>query len=98
MAEALFLVRKHADGGDRVINGVTHVLINKDDAQTAAQIRAAAIAKLNGVFGANTIPADYFNDGPTPEKVSDLTAGPLKDDEDVYFWSVVGDSFFHAAN
>lgn len=86
MAEALYLVTKTVDPGDSTVNGITAVLINKDDAQTDAQIKADAVAQVNVLLkGGQTIndpvPADYFD---TVDKVSDLVAGSLKDNKDAY--------------
>lgn len=86
MAEALYLLTKSpAAGGTQTINGIRTVLINADDAQTDAQIKALAVARLNAHFdpGPAMTPYNgaYFD---TVTKVSDLTAGPLKDNGDLY--------------
>ncbi len=93
MAEALYLLTKEVHTGQSTIQGVTAVLINKDDGQTDAQIRASAVAQLNARFPTgsdeNTFPSTYF-DLVTPLKVSDLSAGPLKDNLDMYVFRPSG--------
>lgn len=86
MAEALFLVSKTPRGGEHVVNGVRTVLINADDGGSTAVICAAASDAANAAvdYSATGIPpfaADYFD---TATNVTDLTAGPLKDDGDAY--------------
>lgn len=86
MAEALYLVSKTPRGGEHVVNGVRTVLINADDAGSTAVICAAASTAANSAvnYSATGIPPfadDYFD---TATKVSDLTAGPLKDAGDAY--------------
>lgn len=86
MAEALYRVSRSAALGKQMINGVSDVLINKDDAQTTAQIKAAAVAKANASVGASAVfPDDYFD---TVDKVSDLAAGTFKDNEDAMVFSM----------
>lgn len=80
MAEALYRVSRSESLGKSFINGVREVLINKDDAQTTAQIKADAVAAANSAFSASALfPADYFD---TVDKVSDLAAGTFKDNKD----------------
>lgn len=89
MAEGLYLVSRAAgDEGNPVINGVVAVVINKDSAQTNAQIIASAVAKCESANDAgntpvasrpNVFPSDYFD---TVTAISDLAAGPLADDTD----------------
>lgn len=87
MAEALYLLYRDFVPGERGVDGVFAVIINKDDAQTDAQIRASAIAQA--VAGGRALPDDYF-DNVTPLKISDLTSGALKDNLDSYVLSVAG--------
>jgi hypothetical protein len=93
MAEALYLVTKDQLGGaESLVNGVSAVLINADDAQTNNQIIASAVAAANSSVGAtgavaSAFHASYFT---TVTKVSDLSAGPLKDNLDAYVFSKGG--------
>lgn len=87
MAEALYLVTKSdSAGGTMTVNGVRACLINNDDGQTDAQIKASAIGRLNSYYDASgpaptPFPDLYFD---TVTKVSDLSSGPLKDNADCY--------------
>ena len=88
MAEALYLVSKSFGAtGTQTVNQVHAVLINADDGQTDGQIAAAAVTRVNAYFdtgaGMTPYPASYFD---TVTKVSDLTAGPLKDAGDAYIF------------
>lgn len=61
MAEALWLLVK-ADVGTankRTVNGITAALINADDAQTEAQVKAACVARL--VAAGHPVGGDYFS-------------------------------------
>jgi hypothetical protein len=81
MAKALFLCTKSLLGGaERLINGVTACVINKDSGQTALQVKTAAAAAATAANG-YTYPATYFD---TVTQIDDLTGGPLKDDADAY--------------
>lgn len=92
MAEALYLLLRDLATGEKRVNGAHAVLINKDDGQTDAQIRASAIAQANAAGFA--LPLTYF-DTVTPLKVSDLTSGSLKDNLDCYVFSVAGSHGIH---
>lgn len=88
MAAGLFLVTRNDQlGGKGLLNGVRAVVVNNDDAETNAQHIAAAVAKCNAAFPKDSAasddpyPADYFD---TVVEISDLVAGPLKDDGDAY--------------
>lgn len=95
MAETLYLVTRSAGAHAAArINGVTAVLINNDSGQTTAQILAAATAQVNaGNLGGVTLegptiyPSSYFD---TVTAVSDLTSGPLKDNNDCYVFGSIG--------
>lgn len=82
MAEAVYLVSRSQALGQGLINGVRNVLINKDDGQTDTQIKtAASVAASSAHESTGLYPADYFD---TVEKISDMAAGPLKDNIDAY--------------
>lgn len=82
MAEALYLVTKDELGGaETFIDGVRAVVINKDDGQTDAQIIADAVSAANSANGTDAFYPAYFT---TVTKISDLSAGPLKDNKDAY--------------
>ena len=84
MAKALWLVTK-ADlntANKRTINSIHAVVMNADDAQTAAQVRAAAALRL--IAAGHDVKSNYFTDAVI---ISDLTAGPLKDNLDAYVFS-----------
>lgn len=80
MVEALFLVTRTSQGVSDDRNRVRQVIINDDDAQTAAQTIATTIAALNAAqpveTGAEPVyPAGYFD---TRVELSDL-AGTTED-------------------
>lgn len=79
MAEALYLVTVAAPEAPQrdILDGIHAVLINKDDAQTDAQIIASAEAKV--IAMGHNIPAGYFD---TVQAIGDLTSGPLPADTD----------------
>lgn len=87
MAEALYLLFRDPTPGELRVDGVHAVLINKDDGQTDAQIRASAVAQAQAAGFA--VAADYF-DNVTPLKVSDLSSGALKDNLDAYVFACNG--------
>ena len=81
MAKALWLLQK-ADintPNKRTVNGIVAMLMNIDDAQTEAQAKAAAVAKL--VAAGHKVKSNYFTSAAI---VTDLTSGPLKDNLDAY--------------
>lgn len=85
MAEAIWLCTKAIDdgtGGQKYVDGISAVLINASDANTAAQTIAAAVAQCQAATHA--LPASYFE---SAIMVQDLTAGPLKDDGDCYIFA-----------
>lgn len=86
MAKALYLVSRSTAVGQRSVDAVNHVLINKDDTSTNAQIIAEAVVKANAAFGLTNgeFDANYFD---TVEKVSDLTTGPLAADTAAYVFT-----------
>ena len=89
MAEALFLVTKSQQGGEKLINGVRAVVVNDDDAESAALHIASAVAACNRAFpkdaaGSDPFPAGYFD---TVVTLSDLTTGPIPDDADAVVFS-----------
>lgn len=88
MAEALYLLFRDPTPGEQRVDGAFAVLINKDDGQTDAQIRASAVAQM--VAAGFQVETDYF-DQVTPLKVSDLSSGALKDNLDAYIFSVSSD-------
>lgn len=86
MAEALFLVERTTQSDNDIRDGIKSVIINNDDADTNAQIIAAAIAAVNAALPADAgaasskLPDGYFD---TVNEVSDLvTAGDLRTDQD----------------
>jgi hypothetical protein len=81
MAEALYLVSKGGSDSpaNTLIDKIVGVVINKDDAQTNPQIIADAIAQCR--VGGHPLRDGYFD---TVDKISDLTAGSLKDNKDIY--------------
>jgi hypothetical protein len=82
MAEALWLVTRTIQPGDNgVRNGVHAVVINNDDGDTAAVTISDTVARLNAQFGADAYPAGYFDSAVI---ISNLTTGPLQDDQDCY--------------
>ena len=88
MAEALYLATKDQLGGaESLVNGVSAVLINADDAQTNPQIIAAAVAAANAAHNTDAFYTSYFT---TVTKVSDMAAGPLKDNHDAYVFDQNG--------
>lgn len=91
LAEALYLVSRSNAAHTPLVNGVRAVLINADDAQTDAQIKAAAGTALSNVATGTDVDSSvresYFD---TVTKVSDLSAGPLKDNLDAYVFTPGG--------
>lgn len=79
MAAALYLVSRSNAAHVPTANGVRAVLINADDESTEAEIKTLAASKLSGVDPAHR--DNYFD---TVVGVSDLVAGPLKDEGDCY--------------
>lgn len=95
MVEGLFYVTRSAAGARGLINGVRAVIVNNDDAETSAQHITAAIAACNAAFpkdgstgATDPFPAGYFD---TVAELSDLAAGPLKDDTDALIFHGHGD-------
>jgi len=81
MAEALFLVTKSAQTtsmANTLVDGIYGVIINKDDAQTSAQIIADAVAQCR--VGGHPLRDNYFD---TTQNL-ELVAGPLKDNKDMF--------------
>lgn len=90
MAEALYLVTKSDADHNATVNGIRAVLINCDDGQTDSQIKAAALnaaASFTGSEVDSSFRDNYFD---TVLKVSDLSAGPLKDNLDAYVFVAGG--------
>ena len=81
MAEALWLMTNTTvkKENQRLINGITGCVINADDGQTTAATSAEAAGRLRSA--GHAVPDDYFDTGVI---ISDLTAGALKDDMDLY--------------
>lgn len=86
MAEALYLCTHTQNPGDGSINGVTALVINKDDGQTTLQIQTDAATQATAAVGGPFTPA-YFD---TVTKISDLSSGVLKDNKDAYVFGPSG--------
>lgn len=90
MAAALYLVSKSDGNHNFTINGVRAVLINADDALSNDAIKAKAVAACTGSYTGPDVNSSfrdsYFD---VVVKVSDLAAGPLKDDGDAYAFGEV---------
>ena len=85
MVAGLFLVERTSQGRSDDRNRVRAVVVHEDDAQTNAQIIAAAIATLNTAqpveSGAEAIyPTGYFD---TVVQIGATPAGPLATDGDL---------------
>lgn len=92
MTQALFLVtRASGDEGAPMIDGVFATVINLVSTANAATVKAAAVAQLNagkgGVLGAAPFPANYFD---TVSTISDLSGGPVKDNNDCAVFGGIG--------
>ena len=84
MAEAIYLITKTEDSGttgQSFINNVCAMVMNSDDGNTDDQIRAQAVTQA--VAAGHPLPSNYFDTGDVT-LISDLVAGPLKDDGDAY--------------
>ena len=79
LAAALYLVTRSNAAHVPQANGVRAMIINADDGSTEAQIKTAAATLVPGVDPAHR--ANYFD---SAVAISDLVAGPLKDDGDAY--------------
>lgn len=79
LAAALYLVTRSNAAHVPQANGVRAMIINADDGGTEAEIKAAAAALVPGVDPSHR--ANYFD---SAVLISDLVAGPLKDDGDAY--------------
>jgi hypothetical protein len=88
MAEALWLVTKTVEPGDTLIDGVTAVVINNDDADSAAQTIIDATAKA--VAQGHPLPTGYFD---AAAVISDLAgASALRTDGDNYVFGTIKSS------
>jgi len=92
LAAALYLVTRSHAAHTPLVNGVRAVIINADDADTDAEIKAAAAdavtANMTGGSVSTSIRDNYFD---TVTEISDLVAGPLKDAGDAYIVAGNGD-------
>lgn len=79
LAAALYLVSRSNAAHVPQANGVRAMIINADDGDTEAEIKTAAASKLSGVDASHR--DAYFD---TVVAISDLVAGPLKDEGDAY--------------
>lgn len=79
MAEAVWLVTKTVEPGDTLVDGITSVVINNDDADTAAQTITDAEALV--VALGHPVPSSYFDSAVI---ISDLASGPIATDGDGY--------------
>lgn len=59
MVATVFIVRKDVSDRETIINGITTVVMNADDAETEADVLTATEAALVAV--GHPIPAGYFN-------------------------------------
>jgi uncharacterized protein YdeI (YjbR/CyaY-like superfamily) len=83
MAKAIWLVTKaDVKSPDKnVVNGITAVVIQADSAQTSAQVRAAAVTRLQAA--GHPVRANYFD--AAVDLSTDQTTGPMKDNNDLYY-------------
>lgn len=94
MAAALYLVSKSASNKAQTVNDIHAVLIAGTDADTDAEVIAAAIGQANAMTWDGNGPAlapigddGYFD---TVLDITDLAAGPLKDAGDAFIFTPAG--------
>lgn len=83
MTEALYLVTKNVKDGQRTVDGIFAAVINADDGGSDATILAAADAQMVAKGHPLGQPT-YFDT--VVGKISDLSSGVLKDNNDCYLF------------
>jgi hypothetical protein len=61
MAAAIWHVRRNMERPGPTVNGIHSAIINRDDAQTEAQVLVTAATQMATATGA-AVPSDYFDE------------------------------------